>query len=135
MIGARHFNHAPSLSLQSRPAVFSAVPWNRPRMAICMLTEVMYRADYMRTSVADCLGPLLFKLQYENAESKRQIMEPGAREQTECLIFSFFLPLPLEETINETKNVPYLQSSPATPRPYHKISAHEMMLFPNCFLS
>lgn len=48
-----------------------------------MLTEVMYRADYTRTSVAYCLGPLLFKLQYENAESKRQIMEPGAREQTE----------------------------------------------------
>lgn len=64
-----------------------AVPWNRPRMTICMLTEFMHRADCTRTSVADCFGPPLFRLKYENVESKRQIMEPGAGEQTDCLIF------------------------------------------------
>lgn len=97
--------------LQSRPAIFAAVPGNRPRMIICMLTEFRDCADCTRTSVAHCFGPLLFRLKYENAESKRQIMEPGAREQIDCLI-SLSLPPPLYRRLLQKLETSPLYSSP-----------------------
>ena len=45
------------------------------------------------------------RLKYENAESKRQIMEPQARAHTNCLIFSFPPAILLEETITETNTI------------------------------
>lgn len=120
----------PSIYGAKQAAVSAAVPWNRPRMTICMLTEFMDRADWARTSVAHCFGPLLFRLRYENAESKRQIMEPGAREQARGLIF-LPLPPPLEKRLLEKlKRSPSLQSSTRC----NKTSAHEIVLFSSCFL-
>lgn len=98
--------------LQSRLAVSAAVPGNRPRMTICMLTEFRDRADCARTSVAHCFGPLLFRLKYENAESKRQIMEPRAREQIDCLIFFLSFPPPLERRLLQKLETSPLYSPP-----------------------
>lgn len=89
MIGSRHFNHALYLGCKVGLLCFRQSPGIAPRMTICMLTEFTYHADCTRTSVANCFGPLLFRLKYENAESKRQIMEPGAREQTVWFVFLF----------------------------------------------
>lgn len=112
--------------LQSKPAVFSAVPWNRPRMTICMLTEFMSRADCTRPSVADCLGPLFCRLKYENVESKRQIMEPRAREQTVWFFFLCCYPSGGDDYRNEKRSPSPRQSS----WPYDKISAMKWCCFP-----
>lgn len=94
----------PSISFE-KSAVFSAVPWNRPRMTICMLTEFTDHACCVGTSVADCFGSSAFQTQIWKCRKQKANYGAWGKRAERLLDFSSPPAISLEETMIETKNI------------------------------
>lgn len=103
----------PTLYVAEPACCFSSSPLEPPWDGDLHANWIHGLSRFTRTSVADCFGSLLFRLKYENTESKRQIMEPQAKVQTGW--FFFLSPSPWRSALQKLKTPPTSQS----PWPYN----------------